>query len=157
MKHLNHLWTKVQRASWDVERKNVGAGGWGGMQWKAVFWAWHGCHTHQLTLLWHMYKHKPASILAWMGEAPLLSGGIIGTCWLLEGESHFSTAQWMVPYPYACWQHYWDSEKKLYLKCERTWNREEDVLRELGTGSKERLWSRYYMNIYIYMNISKIR
>lgn len=28
----------------------------------------------------HMHTHKPVSLLAWMDEAPLLSGGITGSC-----------------------------------------------------------------------------
>lgn len=144
MRHLNHFWTKVQRASWDMERKNVGAAAWGGVQWK-VFWAWHGCHTHQLTQLGHMHKHKPAGILAWMGEALPLSGGIIGSCWLLEeGESLFHSPV-DGPISIRMLATLLGLRKKLYLKSERTWNQEEDVLRGLGTESKERPWSRYYI------------
>lgn len=28
----------------------------------------------------HMHMHKPVSLLAWMGEAPLLSRGTTGSC-----------------------------------------------------------------------------
>lgn len=143
---------KVQRASW-VERMSEQEDEVVGSEKLILDMAWLP-HISAHSSYGHTHKHEPVNILAWRDETPLLGWGIIGSCWLLEEEESFFHTPADGPTS-TCMLATLMGLSKLYWNSERTRNWEGAVLRGLGTGRKERLWSRYSIHIWKFQRLNK--